>query len=403
MSKEIEVYNAYFGDCIILKDTSDNTNLLVDFGIHTGSVTPKNYYKGYSTRTRSIANDLVKRYPKKSLSLLITHFHEDHINGLVYMLNNQSSNPNYIGLFKKIYIANIWHNPFAVATNLLEEIILVRKLGSQKLSKQKSSPTLLDLLDYLQNYSRDITLISKGVKFENNKYIALWPIFEDDKNSRAKLKEEFDFPDDLAEDILELSEMICVFVVRIVNDNEIYEVKYIKDDRRHFELDEIKAKYNSIAERLTDYFNNNKSQDLCEKNLNEFCHKYNIVFQNTENCSENVLFTGDAEKSHMNKIAKAKDIPLYPQYKFIKIPHHGTDNHYFDFSSYSPKNVIITNGKVNMPASYMISKRYSTLNSYFICANSNFCYNCNPCCTQSKAFCQNQHKIIYRKLFRAFK
>ncbi len=31
MSKEIEVYNAYFGDCIMLKERDDNSNLLVDF------------------------------------------------------------------------------------------------------------------------------------------------------------------------------------------------------------------------------------------------------------------------------------------------------------------------------------------------------------------------------------
>ena len=34
MSKEIEVYNAYFGDCIMLKERDDNSNLLVDFGVH---------------------------------------------------------------------------------------------------------------------------------------------------------------------------------------------------------------------------------------------------------------------------------------------------------------------------------------------------------------------------------
>lgn len=401
MSKELEVYNAYFGDCIILKDTSDNTNLLVDFGIHPCSVTPKNYSMRYKSRTRSIANDLVKRYPQKSLSLLITHFHEDHINGLIYMLNNQIQNPNYIGLFENVYIANIWHNPFAVASNLLEIMILAAELKNSGLPS--TSASLLDLLDFLQDYSRKITLLSKGVKFENNKYIALWPILEEDKDSRAKLKEEFGFPDDLTEDLLELAEMICVFVVRIVNDNEIYEVKYIKDNRNHFELEEIKAKYNTISENLTNHFNNNETKDLCKNNLNNYKHKYNIVFQNTENCAENVLFTGDSEQTHMNKIANATDIPLHQQYKFIKIPHHGTDNHYFDFSSYSPKNVIITNGKINKPTSYMISKKYSTLNSFFICANSNFCCNCTPCCSKSGALCQKQHKIIYRRLFRSFK
>lgn len=30
MSKEIEVYNTYFGECIVLKEKKDNSNLLVN-------------------------------------------------------------------------------------------------------------------------------------------------------------------------------------------------------------------------------------------------------------------------------------------------------------------------------------------------------------------------------------
>ena len=78
--------------------------------------------------------------------------------------------------------------------------------------------------------------------------------------------------------------------------------------------------------------------------LNELNHEYNIVFQNKVCGDENVLFTGDIEEPHMKEIATATDIKLHRQFKYIKIPHHGTLRHYFDYSKYAPQNVIITNG-----------------------------------------------------------
>ena len=69
-----------------------------------------------------IADDISRRYSNRNTSLLITHFHEDHISGLIYM--HKSGQSKYKGLFKNIYIANIWNNPFVVASNILEELLL---------------------------------------------------------------------------------------------------------------------------------------------------------------------------------------------------------------------------------------------------------------------------------------
>jgi hypothetical protein len=37
-------------------------------------------------------------------------------------------------------------------------------------------------------------------------------------------------------------------------------------------------------------------------------------------------------------------LPLYEHYWCIKVPHHGTQGHYFDFSQYEPENMLISNG-----------------------------------------------------------
>ena len=117
MCKEVEVYNAYFGDCIMLKDKSDNSNLLVDFGVHYFSTVSSKYGKRVDLMCK-IADDISMRYSGKKTSLLITHFHEDHISGLIYMYKSNQS--KYKAFFRNIYIANIWNTPFVVASNIFE-------------------------------------------------------------------------------------------------------------------------------------------------------------------------------------------------------------------------------------------------------------------------------------------
>lgn len=41
-----------------------------------------------------------------------------------------------------------------------------------------------------------------------------------------------------------------------------------------------------------------------------------------------------------------KQIILYDSYKFIKVPHHGTRTHYYDFLKYNPAYILISNGVV---------------------------------------------------------
>ena len=129
MKKELDVYNAFFGDCIILKDLDDDTNLLVDFGILCNSVVSYPY-TNRKTLTKKIAEDIANRYSNKNLSLLITHFHEDHVSGLMHMYRSKKT--AYKGLFKNIYMANIWDNPFAVATTILDPRTRVEKEWSSQ-------------------------------------------------------------------------------------------------------------------------------------------------------------------------------------------------------------------------------------------------------------------------------
>ncbi len=402
MSKKLEVYNAYFGDCIILKDISDDTNLLVDFGIHYYSIVSKKDYTNRTTLTGRIANNIAKRYPPKSISLLITHFHEDHVSGLIYMYKKQKRNPKYQGQFKNIYIANVWNNPFAVASNIMEGMLLEYELKNSGLPR--TSISLLDLLDFLQGYSRKITLLSKGVSFEDDKYIALWPPKYEENKDLTNVLSGFGLPEDLENSLIELAKMVCDFVMLTVTGEELPVPTITEKPTTHVTIEKIQNKYNDAYKSFENYINSDNYIGIDKGKLNELNHEYNIVFQNRVNGDENILFTGDAEKSHMNNIASDTDIPLHQHFKYIKIPHHGTNNHYFDFSSYTPDNVVITNGSVNVsnPNSYKICTGYGSLKARHLCTNSDNCCNCMSRCSVSTQPCGNKRILVYRDLYKTF-
>ena len=395
MRREIEVYNSYFGDCIVLKDRDDNSNLLVDFGIHYLADVSSAVYGNRKMLTESIADDIADRYLNSEMSLLITHFHEDHISGLIYMY--QSGKINYKNIFKEAHIANIWDNSFIVASNLLEEMILENELRKSGLPRTTAS--LFDLLDFLDANVYRTKILKRGDLFENKKYITLWPDIDDRKNPIPEIIQSLGLTESFGNKLMELSENVCYYVTSVLTKTERHSENFNKD----ITIEDMRISYDSLLtyffEESVDHEEN--SENNIKEKLNSLNHKYNIVFQNNVCGNENVLFTGDIEVAQMDEIAKAKDIPLHKQYKYIKIPHHGTARHYFDYSKYNPENVIITNGKVNLKNanSYKICKEYGNLNAMHLCTNSNHCDNCTASCRTSTSVCVSGRKLVYNKLY----
>lgn len=397
MDKEIEVYNTYFGDCIMLKEK--DSNLLIDFGIHFFSDV-SSIYGNRNVLMSKIADDISNRYSTTNTSLLITHFHEDHVSGLIYMY--KSGLCKYKNLFKNIYIPNIWNNPFAVASNILEGMIVENELRRSGLPRTTAS--LFDVLDFISTNVYGIKLLSKGVTFENDKYITLWPIDDDKENRISEIIQELGMPTDFEGKLLALSEIMCIFVtqelLRIGENSEYFNENYNYDQR----IEDMKIVYNSLLEEFfenMDGFEEDSMLNLQKEKLNKLDHKYNIVFQNKLCGDENVLFTGDIEVVDMKKIAIATDIKLHPYFKYIKVPHHGTERHYFDYLKYNPRNVIITNGKVNTKdfSSYKICKGYGLLKVTHLCTNSNNCCNCSTTCGTGTSPCSVGRKLVYSDLY----
>ena len=87
----IRMYNVLFGDCFLIQEEQEN--LLVDFGRDdvgrddTGG-----------TKIQPIADDIIELSEEKDLSILLTHFHRDHVNGIYWtnLLNRKEIDRLYI-------------------------------------------------------------------------------------------------------------------------------------------------------------------------------------------------------------------------------------------------------------------------------------------------------------------
>ena len=136
-------------------------------------------------------------------------------------------------------------------------------------------------------------------------------------------------------------------------------------------------------------------------NLRQFKHKISIVFQNARDGELNLLFTGDAQPEHLKMIAENYDgkLPLYEHYWCIKVPHHGTQGHYFDFSQYEPENMLISNG-IHFANSKKESKELRTSPLYgglfYIPDTHMYCSNCDCCDSyENGCSCTRIYKAVY--------
>ncbi len=385
MSRQIHMYNAYFGDCFVIRDY--DSSLVVDFGMHVASQVSGVYYTNRHHLLATIAQDI--KACNDSPSLLITHFHTDHINGLLQAYNAGTFR-NY---FNKIYIANIWDNPFSVASTLLEEMILYADLKATRLPS--ASCSLFDLIKFLCGNHTNTVLLSRGVKFEDDKFQALWPPIAADSSFYENSLRNFGFPDGLIYRLHQLAISICNFVQPVLSYRERYLAPVITE-----RVEEFSAEYDAIYNDFEDSVNNIPEDQYIS--LNSLNHTKNVVFHDTVSSDDAVLFTGDAETEQLNAIACATDYPLHNHYKYIKIPHHGTNRHYFDFNSFSPSNILIPNGVVaGRGTAYHIDARYGLLSTNHTCSNSNNCDSCMYICRNLPASgqpCHGRHQTVFNNI-----
>lgn len=353
---KIRMYNVGYGDCFCLRDRKNS--LLVDFGTSNSRIEGHPRKETFDV----IISDLTTIERK---NLLLTHFHLDHLSGLLYMMKHRSSAYE----FGKIYLPDVFSEERmsrTLAVLLLADLVKDSCLPSRQVS-------LFALVEALCGKPQEIELLSRGKVFED-KYQTLWPdtdIIEKETEEICEVLEK-DYGNVL-KTLTEFAEKLR----RIVNSmtagsqEERQETGYLDKEFREMRST---AEFKSLLNFLSDE----------KMALREFKNKISIVFQNERDGELNLLFTGDAEQRHLEMIAANYDgkIPLFEHYWCVKVPHHGTQEHYFDFGKFTPENMLISNG-IYYSNSKKQSKELRTSAQYgglfYINDAHMYCSNCDCC------------------------
>ena len=375
---KIRMYNVGFGDCYCLRDRKKS--LLVDFGTNNSRIEGRPRREIFDL----IISDLSTIECK---NLLLTHFHMDHLSGLLYMMKNKDSSFD----FGKIYLPDVFSEEKMSRTLVL--LLLADLVKDSCLpSRQVSLFALIDAL--LERQTQTVELLSRGKIFEE-KYQALWP--DTDVTQRETdevynlLREKFP---EIMDVLFDFAEKLRQIIWSMTDEGKVLSENNQKNIRAYVyerEFRRIKA-LPEFKELLTWLTRN-------QVNLRQFKHKISIVFQNARDGEVNLLFTGDVQPEHTQMIADNYDgkWPLYEHYWCIKVPHHGTQDHYFNFSGYEPENMMISNG-IHFANSKTQSRELRTSPLYgglfYIPDTHMYCSNCDCCdCYENGCSCKEADVI----------
>ena len=375
---KIRMYNVGFGDCYCLRDRKKS--LLVDFGTNNSRIEGRPRREIFDL----IISDLSTIECK---NLLLTHFHMDHLSGLLYMMKNKDSSFD----FGKIYLPDVFSEEKMSRTLVL--LLLADLVKDSCLpSRQVSLFALIDAL--LERQTQTVELLGRGKIFEE-KYQALWPdayVTQRETNEVYDLLKE-KFPE-IMDVLLDFAEKLRQIIWSMTDEGKVLLENNQKNIRAYvYEREFRRIKALPEFKELLTWLNRN------QVNLRQFKHKISIVFQNARDGELNLLFTGDVQPEHMQMIADNYDgkWPLYEHYWCIKVPHHGTQDHYFDFSGYEPENMMISNG-IHFANSKTQSRELRTSPLYgglfYIPDTHMYCSNCDCCdCYENGCSCKEAEVI----------
>lgn len=358
------MYDCGFGDCFRI--SNDNMpDLYVDFGIHKNSMTQSERYTRYDY--------IIKNMQDKS-DLLLTHYHEDHYAGAVYMMQTKS-----LKSFGNVYISDVWGMPDSVR---IVKLLLLRGAISQ--SVLSNGLYLIQFLHSICNNGGKIYFVKRGSKIQD-KYIALWPDVNILEKNILKVYKEM-----LADNLATYAEYVDSLAKELVNLANEY-----KANHQNSQVEDSYENVLNIYKKLLQTFpySSFKHNKNLQCKLAKFGNSISVVFNNIDCNERNILFAGDVSKSAWQFIEHpTDDLYLKNIYEVIKIPHHGTKPYYHDFScmANNETNFLIPNGRILR--NWYIDKQYSLdvnrLNATTVCADNKACLACKA--SVKGCFCNNR-------------
>lgn len=418
----IRMYNVGFGDCFCIRDRKGS--LLVDFGAVNSKIEGRPRREVFDV----IISDLTTIRKK---NLLLTHFHPDHVSGLLYMMRYRRDAYE----FEKIYLPDVFSDPemkYTLTLLLLADVTKKASLPGRRVS-------LFALAEALCARKVKIDLLSRGSEFEG-KYTALWPDVrtvssetEDVFNSLIENNEKA-----MTELVNIAEEVRQLFMSMTVDENGVDNLGAEKEavdaaanetvgvetgaetasiagtgvksaEQEDIENSQKETQCRLRPEKLEKKFRELQATaefqallECAEKQghlLRQFRHKISLAFQNTRDGELNLLFTGDVQPRYMKMIVEDYDgrIPLHEHYWCIKVPHHGTESHFFDFSRFSPENIMIPNGAYydnskKKSKNQRTSMQYGGL--FYINDAHMYCSNCDCCDSYENGCSCREYDVI---------
>ena len=432
----IRMYNVGFGDCFCIRDRK--SSLLVDFGAANSKIEGRPRREVFDV----IISDLTTIRKK---NLLLTHFHPDHVSGLLYMMRYRRDAYE----FEKIYLPDVFSGPemkYTLALLLLADVTKKASLPGRRVS-------LFALAEALCARKVKIDLLSRGSEFEG-KYTALWPdvsevsreteevfnsLIENHENAMTELvniaeevrelflsmteetleaeekseplsvPEDTDGPESSLKDPREYSgenEGYTQEKLVLANEDAGAAIEDTAEDPEETEKERVRRlNPEKLEKKFRELQATEEFQALLESaekqghSLRQFRHKISLAFQNTIDGELNLLFTGDVQPQYMKMIAENYDgkIQLYEHYWCIKVPHHGTESHFFDFSGFSPENMMIPNGAYydnskKKSKNQRTSMQYGGL--FYINDAHMYCSNCDCCDSYENGCSCREYDVI---------
>lgn len=432
----IRMYNVGFGDCFCIRDRK--SSLLVDFGAANSKIEGRPRREVFDV----IISDLTTIRKK---NLLLTHFHPDHVSGLLYMMRYRRDAYE----FEKIYLPDVFSGPemkYTLALLLLVDVTKKASLPGRRVS-------LFALAEALCARKVKIDLLSRGSEFEG-KYTALWPdvsevsreteevfnsLIENHENAMTELvniaeevrelflsmteetleaeekseplsvPEDTDGPESSLKDPREYSgenEEYTQEKLVLANEDAGAAIEDTAEDPEETEKERVRRlNPEKLEKKFRELQATEEFQALLESaekqghSLRQFRHKISLAFQNTIDGELNLLFTGDVQPQYMKMIAENYDgkIQLHEHYWCIKVPHHGTESHFFDFSGFSPENMMIPNGAYydnskKKSKNQRTSMQYGGL--FYINDAHMYCSNCDCCDSYENGCSCREYDVI---------
>lgn len=325
---DITMFQMGFGESILLHQ--EKSCLLVDCG--SESPCKKDYFD-------NVVQEL-KQYDQRSL--LISHFHQDHINGIetLYKDNNR--------FFDVVYLPDIFENG-----NVALELLILQHLMELK-HKKGEDYQIWQLLYDLIKAKNNVQLIQKGVSFEGAscRFKALWPIKDNKKiaaqwNNIRQTAHVAGFP--IEEEITFIANKLRSAVQWLTRDVDTFS-KY------KMAKEETDVSLTRFRDLHTDYVKLLNAKDEESKRIRENLktifkefkeNEYSIVFHTEDDYQLQILMTGDITKDGMKEIKKNLTMPsvqLKDHYDVYKAPHHGTESHYCN-PEFVYDRLLISNGE----------------------------------------------------------